>query len=167
MCREAGGNRGTSYLFRPRIAYDVPRSSAAVCRTRFATASMFGTQRTNHRLGVLLEDPQEGLGWSSRMSAALLPILERVRADPDHTGRLRLGDVHGRNGERTCERLSPQSAWTLCLCYLARGTRRSGFLAQKRGSLRAPMPGSWGPPGMLAMCAAPATRWLGEGPQSR
>jgi hypothetical protein len=41
------------------------------------------------------------------------------------------------------------------------GMWRSGFLPQKHGWLRARMPSSWGPPGMLTRCGAPATRGCG------
>jgi len=36
--------------------------------------------------GVFLEDSQEGLGGASGASASLLPVLEGVFADPDHSG---------------------------------------------------------------------------------
>jgi hypothetical protein len=50
-----------------------------------------GPQRSQARVrrtasGVFLEDAEQGLGRSSRMSSVLLPVLERALADPGPAG---------------------------------------------------------------------------------
>lgn len=69
------------------------------------------------RLGVSLEDPEQGFGRPSRASVSLLPILERALADTDHPRELRLGNVHGLPELADIDGIVREEAGGLCLPF--------------------------------------------------